>query len=122
MTYRNRPLLDLARGQHCTARILGVCNHNPETVVSAHDNRWHGMSDKAPDFRVAWCCSACHDWIDGRSGGASNQDRHAAWDAAHRETVACMWLQGLVQVKGYTPREKRPTRSAKVLAHPGYSR
>lgn len=46
--YRNKALLRLARGQECKVQIPGICNGNPETVVSAHSN-WHdkGMSLKA---------------------------------------------------------------------------
>ena len=54
-----------ARGQECQVRIYGVCNHNPETVVLAHLNGG-GMGMKRHDIFGAWCCSSCHDVIDGR--------------------------------------------------------
>jgi hypothetical protein len=54
-----------ARGQDCQVRIYGVCNHNPETTVLAHLNGG-GMGMKHPDIFGAWCCSSCHDVIDGR--------------------------------------------------------
>lgn len=47
-------------------RIPGVCNHNPETVVLAHLNGG-GMGTKRHDLHGAWCCSACHDALDGRN-------------------------------------------------------
>jgi len=59
-----------ARGQECQVRIPGVCNFNPETTVLAHLNG-AGMGMKSPDYQGAYCCSACHDAIDGRSGPVS---------------------------------------------------
>ena len=54
-----------ARGQDCQVRIYGVCNHNPETTVLAHLNGG-GIGMKRHDIFGAWCCSSCHDVIDGR--------------------------------------------------------
>ena len=54
-----------AKGQRCTVRIAGVCNHDPETVVLAHLNGG-GMGRKRPDLHGAFCCSSCHDVVDGR--------------------------------------------------------
>jgi len=58
-----------ARGRECMVRIPRVCNHNPETTVLAHLNGG-GMGMKRDDRHGAWCCSACHDVIDGRDRGA----------------------------------------------------
>jgi hypothetical protein len=55
-----------ARGQECMVRIPGVCNFDPETVVLAH-LPGGGMAAKSHDLHGAWCCSACHDAIDGRT-------------------------------------------------------
>ena len=56
-----------AKGQDCTLNIVGVCNHNPETTVLAHlPSEYKGMGNKSPDFCGAFCCSSCHDVIDGR--------------------------------------------------------
>ena len=54
-----------ARGQDCQVRIPGVCNFNPETVVFAHLNGG-GMATKNSPISGAYCCSACHDVLDGR--------------------------------------------------------
>jgi hypothetical protein len=59
-------LRKLAKGQNCMVRIPGICNRNPETVVLAHLNG-AGWSLKQPDLLGAWCCSDCHDAVDGRS-------------------------------------------------------
>jgi len=43
-----------------------VCNHNPETTVLAHLSGG-GMGRKTPDTEGAFCCSSCHDVLDGRA-------------------------------------------------------
>lgn len=50
-------------------RIPNVCNFNSESTVLAHVRQAgvSGMGLKSPDVLGAWCCSACHDEIDGRS-------------------------------------------------------
>lgn len=58
-----------ARGRDCMVRLIGICNHNPETTVLAHI-RMPGISGigmKADDLIGAWACSSCHDAIDRRS-------------------------------------------------------
>lgn len=57
-----------ARGRDCQVRLVGVCNHNPETVVLAHYRMagLTGMGQKADDMFGAWACSSCHDCLDGR--------------------------------------------------------
>jgi len=57
-----------ARGEHCTVR-LPCCNSNTETTVLAHINgiRFkHGTGKKVNDLLGAYCCSSCHDVLDGR--------------------------------------------------------
>ena len=58
-------LRKLAKGKPCMVRIPSVCNHNPETTVLAHLGGG-GMGMKHPDLLGAWCCSDCHDVVDGR--------------------------------------------------------
>lgn len=61
-------LRKLANGQECQIRIPGACNFNSETTILAHTpiKGTHGMGMKCPDLIGAWCCSNCHDIIDGR--------------------------------------------------------
>lgn len=54
-----------AKGQDCQVRIPGVCNWDPDTTVFAHLNGG-GMGKKQYDIHGAYCCSDCHDVIDGR--------------------------------------------------------
>jgi len=56
-----------ARARDCVVRFPGICNRDPETTVLAHLKRggWCGTV-KPPDICAVWCCSSCHDVIDGR--------------------------------------------------------
>lgn len=67
---RSAAIRAAARGQRCTLRLPFVCNGNPETTVLCHSNNGRdgkGMGIKASDDRAAFCCSACHDVLDGRA-------------------------------------------------------
>lgn len=66
MSLKSKKLRNSARGQDCMVRIPGVCNFNPETTVLAHVGEGGGMGQKADDIEAAFCCSNCHDAIDGR--------------------------------------------------------
>ena len=62
-------LRKLAQGKPCQVRVPLHCNHNPETTVLAHYrlSGYSGTGMKPDDWSFgAWCCSACHDVIDGR--------------------------------------------------------
>jgi hypothetical protein len=54
-----------ARGQDCQVRIISICNFNPETTVLAHLSGG-GVGAKRLNIHGAYCCSSCHDAIDGR--------------------------------------------------------
>lgn len=65
-----------AKDEACMVRIPGICNGNRETTVLAH-LRMAGITggaQKAPDLLAAWCCSSCHDYVDGRTGPAVSSD------------------------------------------------
>lgn len=70
-----------ARGQPCQVRIPNCCNHNPETTVLAHLKvvGMHGTGLKPPDIFGAWCCSSCHDVIDGRSQTIYSKEQVKLW-------------------------------------------
>lgn len=87
-------LRDEARGRTCQVRIPGVCNHNTDTVVLAHLNG-AGMGRKHPDWMGAWCCSACHDVIDGRV-------KSKEWGA---ESIKLMHYQGVIRTLSHLERE-----------------
>ena len=52
-----------AKGQECMMRIPGICSHNPETTVLAHENGG-GLALKHDDLRATFACSACHKYYD----------------------------------------------------------
>jgi len=63
-----------ARGRECQIRVPGVCNHNPETTVLCHihvPSLSGGMGKKSHDVFASYGCSACHDFVDGRTGNAT---------------------------------------------------
>lgn len=63
-------LRKLARDRPCMVRVPGICNGDNATTVLAHYrlSGVSGMGFKAPDVCGAWCCSACHTWVDSQHG------------------------------------------------------
>ena len=62
---RSKKLMAAAKGQMCSLRLPGICNHNPQTTVLAHlPGIGKGISTKVSDLHGAFACSACHDAID----------------------------------------------------------
>jgi hypothetical protein len=91
--WRSPTLLDMARNQPCLLLVPGICNHRTDTTVAAHSN-WgeHGKAKgrKADDCYSAWCCAACHTWLD--QGCAPAGQKRAAFMAAHARQVLA-WRQ-----------------------------
>lgn len=79
-------LRKLARDQECQVRIPGVCNRDDSTTVLAHFRMAGtcGVGKKSADIVGAWCCSSCHDAIDGR---AKTQYSHDELRLMHLEGV-----------------------------------
>ena len=79
-------LRKLARDQECQVRIPGVCNRDDSTTVLAHFRMAGlcGTGKKPADIVGAWCCSSCHDAIDGR---AKTQYSHDELRLMHLEGV-----------------------------------
>jgi hypothetical protein len=80
-------------------RLIGICNHNPETTVLAHI-RMPGISGigiKADDLLGAWACSNCHDAIDRRSHTDLDRDyvRLAHLEGMAR-TITILRKEGIV--------------------------
>ena len=75
----------------CRVRIPGVCNHDPETTVLAHIRMQTvtGVASKSPDLLGAWCCSACHDLVDGRT-----KHEHFDW-----EYIQLMLFEGVIRTQ-----------------------
>ena len=76
---RSNKIRKSARCQDCTVQIVGVCNRDPETTVFAHyPSEGKGMGLKSSDISGGYCCSNCHDALDGRT-------KHANLDQGERE-------------------------------------
>lgn len=96
--YRNRALLDLARGKPCLLQIQDVCIGGAETTVACHSNQSrHGKAGwlKAHDWAAAWGCSACHGYIDQNTVGASYDEKVALWEAGFERTRLALIVLGL---------------------------
>ncbi len=97
--HESRHLRDSARGQPCLVRIPGVCNHDPATTILAHINGG-GMGTKTSDLFGAFCCSSCHDVIDGRVKFACDKDMIELWHRQGVQRTNQYWLDvGLVTLK-----------------------
>lgn len=98
---RMTPIRRAARGEDCTLRIPGVCNHDPATTVLAHSNRLadgKGMGLKAPDTAACFACHACHDVLDGRRSRPENisaEELDQGFDAAVVRTHARLREKGI---------------------------
>lgn len=102
-SHKTTPIRASAKGEDCTVNLpLGVCNYNIETTILAHSNSLadgKGMGLKAPDTRAAYCCSSCHDVIDGRAprpAGMSKEDVDAAFEAGIAKTQEKLRTKGLI--------------------------
>ena len=90
-----------ARGQQCQIRLIGICNHNPETVVLAHYRMAGtcGMGIKPSDIQAAYACSRCHDASDGRlKTDLSRDEIQTAFAEGVMRTQQILIKQGLLKV------------------------
>jgi hypothetical protein len=91
-----------AIGESCTVRIPNVCNHNVDTVVAAHLSGvrfGHGFGQKVSDLHIAYCCSSCHDALDGRiNSGYSKDELKLMHIEAVIETQIKLVKKGLIQL------------------------
>lgn len=111
MTYRNRALLDLARGRPCIC-----CGIQDDTVVPAHRNEGKGMGLKASDALHVPLCVSCHSEYD--QGDAWSRDEKREWfDALYVEYMGQLFAEGKLEVTGHYRREpkRNPMTSTKVL-------
>lgn len=66
---KTTPERQAACGMPCMLNVAGVCNYNVETTVLCHLRflGGGGMGLKPSDAAGVFGCSACHDWLDGRT-------------------------------------------------------
>lgn len=88
-----------ARGRECQVRVPGVCNGDSSTVVLAHISGG-GMGAKRSDIHGAYCCSSCHDAVDGRAPcvGASPFELHLYHLEGVVRTQEIMLREGLIKL------------------------
>ena len=95
--YRNKKILQSAKGQSCTVRSVW-CNGDPATTVAAHSNQSiHGKSRgmKAHECYIAYACSDCHRWLD--EGAASRAEKVEAFNAAMHRTWLLLLQNGVLK-------------------------
>lgn len=84
--WRNRAVLDGARGQSCELQVPGICQVG--NTVACHSNLLiHGKAKarKSDDCYVADGCPACHRWLD--EGPAPAAVKESTFMAAHARQV-----------------------------------
>ena len=89
-----------AKGEDCQVRIPGVCNFDPSTTIPAHRNGG-GVAMKVHDIFTAYCCSACHDVVDGRVKTEYTHEEILIWfyEGIFR-TQEKVIKKGLIKVEG----------------------
>jgi uncharacterized CHY-type Zn-finger protein len=87
-----------SRGQDCTIRLPGLCNHNPETVVFAHLNGG-GMGIKKSDLQGAYACFSCHDEVDRRTRMFSSDYAELCHRQGVERTQEILVIMGLLEIK-----------------------
>ncbi len=91
-------ITESAKGEECTLRIPGVCNFNTETTVFAHRGGG-GMGMKHKDLFGAYCCSSCHDVIDGKVKSYYTREQLLIFQyEAIFETQEILLRKGLVKI------------------------
>jgi hypothetical protein len=104
-------LRDSARGQDCTLRLTGICNHDPETTVLAHlPSPVSGMGTKSDDWHGVFACSACHAALDQHDYDPRDIDRNML--VALQRTQKIWFETGLLTIGG-----KPPAPTKKTLPH-----
>ncbi len=93
----HKTITNSARGQQCTVRLPSICNHDKSTTVFAHLNgvrHGHGVGIKT--LFGAYACSACHDFVDGRTPNK--------W--VSKDYLRAAHLDGVIETMGYILRNE----------------
>ena len=93
--YRSKKITQSAKGECCSFRIPGVCNHDRSTVVFGHaPSAGKGIGSKTDDFYGAYICTNCHQYA----------DSHSVFEMAHYwmpaifETQKKLFDKGLIKL------------------------
>lgn len=91
-------LRQYAEGQQCLIRVPHVCNGRTDTTVLCH-LRMIGISGigmKSPDVLAAFGCSACHDFVDGRSNAGPLAERRTLLLEGVARTIQFLVSKGVL--------------------------
>lgn len=94
-------LTDSARGEDCLIRVPGICCFDHTQTVPCHVRLTgiSGMGIKAPDIFIAYGCTPCHDYVDGRTQGPETyEERRLLLLEGMVRTQEKMWRKGLIKV------------------------
>lgn len=101
---RSEKLMKAARGQPCSLRLPGICNHDDSTTVHGHlPGIGKSARSKVSDIHAAHVCFACHAAIDNHAFEKRGLTSAIVLDAMLRglaETQARWVLDGLLIVPG----------------------
>lgn len=81
-----------AKGEQCLVRIPNVCNWDTSTVVLAHLNGG-GLGMKHHDVFGSFCCSSCHDVLDGRVPSKYTKDELKLMHYEGMQRTIEIWLR-----------------------------
>jgi hypothetical protein len=88
-------ITDSAEGKDCQIRLVGICNHDPSTVVFCHFRIGgiSGIGYKTDAPIGAYGCSACHAVVD------RTKDPEIQLDFAKGclRTLEIMWRTGVIR-------------------------
>lgn len=102
MTVRSTKIRESARDEECLVRIPGVCSFDPAKTIASHyrgSAGGKGLSHKASDLCVAYCCTACDMVYDGQHkppAGMTKADIDLMWCQGHLRTLRKLEQKGLV--------------------------
>lgn len=105
MTARSNKIRQSARDEDCLVRIPGACTFDPAKTIASHyrgSAGGKGLSHKASDLAVAYCCTACDAIYDGqaqRPVGLTKDDIDLMWCQGHLRTLIKLEQKGLVSIK-----------------------
>jgi hypothetical protein len=98
---RSKKILASANGEQCTIQSP-YCNGSIETTVACHSILYEdgkGRGIKAEDIYIAYGCSACHDFIDGRnSEGYSYLETKQFFHRGMKRTWKRLIEKGIIKI------------------------
>ena len=93
--YRSKKITQSAKGECCSFRIPGVCNHENSTVVFCHaPSVGKGMRSKSDDWWGAYGCLKCHMALD----NYETFEVHYIWLQGIFETQKKLFDKGLIKL------------------------